>query len=278
MKIIFLDIDGVLNVEYNEKDKYGHIFKEEYVQNLAEIIEKTGAKIVISSTWKDKGIERIHNLWLERGLPGEIIDITPDCIDVVKSTEIEFYDEVKRGDEIKLWLDRNKVDNYVIIDDIDDFLEEQKSHFVNCSTGTPIKPWKLGIPGLKEECKIKTINILNMKEKITFDEYTEIKSKLEIKSGLILSVEEVKKTDKMLKLEVDFGEETPRIVLTAIKQELIVINENFIDQLLNKSFLFITNLLPVKMFGFESQAMIVPGEIEKFGLATIDTNPGTNIF
>ena len=47
MKTIFLDIDGVLNVDYDDKDQFGHIFRDEYVQNLKEIIEKTGAKIVI---------------------------------------------------------------------------------------------------------------------------------------------------------------------------------------------------------------------------------------
>lgn len=169
MKTIFLDIDGVLNVDYADRDQFGHIFRDEYVQNLKEIIEKTGAKIVISSTWKDKGIERMLALWKERNLPGEIIDVTPDCVDVCEATNIVYYDQVKRGHEIKLWLDRHpEVTQYVILDDIQDFLDEQQDYFVNCSTGEPQKPWKLGIPGLKEECKIKAINILNMKDKIEY--------------------------------------------------------------------------------------------------------------
>lgn len=275
MKIIFLDIDGVLNTEYNLKDKFGHIFKQEYVQNLADIIKETGAKIVISSTWKDYGLERMHNLWLERELPGEVIDITPDCIDVVESTNIEFYDEVKRGDEIKLWLTRNKeVTNYVIIDDIDDFLPEQKDYFVNCSTGKPIKPWKLGIPGLKEECKIKVINILKMKDKIEFKDFLDIQSKLEIKIGKILTVTDVPKSDKLIKLEVDFNEESPRVVVTNIKP---ILGVYYKETLLGASFPFVTNLKPVKMMGIESQAMIMPGEIETKGIATAIGVPGTII-
>ena len=276
MKTIFLDIDGVLNVDYDDKDQFGHIFRDEYVQNLKEVIEKTGAKIVISSTWKDKGIERMLALWKERNLPGEIIDVTPDCVDVCEATNIVYYDQVKRGHEIKLWLDRHpEVTQYVIFDDIQDFLDEQQDYFVNCSTGEPVKPWKLGIPGLKEECKIKAINILNMKDKIEFSEFLDASSKLEIKTGKIISVTDVPKSDKLIKLEVDFGEDTPRVVVTNIKPSL---GENYVDKLEGYSFLFITNLKPVKMMGIESHAMIMPGELENSTPAfVVNANPGTKI-
>lgn len=282
MKTIFLDIDGVLNVDYADKDQFGHIFKDEYVQNLKEIIEKTGAKIVISSTWKDKGIERMLDLWKERNLPGEIIDITPDCIEVCGNTNIVYYDQVKRGHEIKLWLDRHpEVTQYVIIDDIQDFLDEQQVHFVNCSTGEPVKPWK---SGLKEECKIKAINILNMKDKIEFAEFLDIQSKLEIKVGVIKTVTDVPKSDKLIKLEVDFGEDELRTVVTNIKPSL---GEYYVEQLTGASLPFITNLKPAKMMGIESTAMIMPGFYEntskvldwtgKLCLSTINSKPGVSI-
>lgn len=57
MKIIFLDIDGVLNVNFNGRDKYGRIFHPNFVDNLRDIINRTGAKIVISSTWKMSGLD-----------------------------------------------------------------------------------------------------------------------------------------------------------------------------------------------------------------------------
>lgn len=278
MKTIFLDIDGVLNVDYADRDQFGHIFRDEYVQNLKEIIEKTEAKIVISSTWKDKGIERMLDLWKERNLPGEIIDITPDCVDVCEATNIVYYDQVKRGHEIKLWLDRHpEVTQYVILDDIQDFLDEQQDYFVNCSTGKPVKPWKLGIPGLKEECKIKAINILNMKDKIEFSEFLDISSKLEIKPGTIKTVTDVPKSDKLIKLEVDFGEDELRTVVTNIKPTL---GEKYVDMLTGKTVLFVTNLKPVKMMGIESTAMIMPGFYDMDGnvtLSTISSKPGLSI-
>ena len=62
MKIIFLDFDGVMDTAYYDhvlakegkpgNDKYGTIFDLYCVQNLKRIIDETGAKIVVSSSWK----------------------------------------------------------------------------------------------------------------------------------------------------------------------------------------------------------------------------------
>ena len=53
MKVIFLDIDGVLNYS-GCKEKIGGIFfvNDERIKILKEIIDKTNAKIVLSSTWR----------------------------------------------------------------------------------------------------------------------------------------------------------------------------------------------------------------------------------
>ena len=73
-KVIFLDIDGVLNTKYwhaqKEKDQYGYTFDATAVANLAKIIEKTGADIVISSSWKCMGLAELRNMWVDRQLPG----------------------------------------------------------------------------------------------------------------------------------------------------------------------------------------------------------------
>jgi len=86
-KVIFLDIDGVLKPEVVRgrvvKDKYGEIFDQSNVDVLASIIEQTGAKIVISSTWKYDGLDKMKQMWNDRHLPGDVIDITPSEMDVV---------------------------------------------------------------------------------------------------------------------------------------------------------------------------------------------------
>lgn len=134
-KVIFLDIDGVLKPEVVRgrvvKDKYGEIFDQSNVDVLASIIEQTGAKIVISSTWKYDGLDKMKQMWNDRHLPGDVIDITPSEMDVVDAGIEDFYDLVKRGHEIQLWLNNNDFNgNYVIIDDIDDMLDNQANNFV----------------------------------------------------------------------------------------------------------------------------------------------------
>ncbi len=171
IKVIFLDIDGVLNVYCESHDKWGCTFHRHLVDNLRYIIEKTGAKIVISSTWRSgftmfdgsyiDGLTGLKQMWIDRNLPGEIIDITPNAQDVIKNTDIEFYDLVDRGHEIKLWLDKNPVDNYCIIDDDNDFLIEQRSNFVRTANNIDHTDCvDIGL-GLTKICADKIINILN---------------------------------------------------------------------------------------------------------------------
>lgn len=166
MKIIFLDIDGVLNVIPQGRDQFGSIFHQNFVDNLKWIIDETNAKIVVSSSWRHSGIDFIKQMWKHRSLPGEVIGITPDEVDVVEMTICEFYDLVQRGHEIQLWLDYHqyfeKIDiKYCIIDDDDDMLPEQMNNFVKTADNSDHEDCiDIGY-GLTKECARKVIEILN---------------------------------------------------------------------------------------------------------------------
>lgn len=90
-------------------------------------------------------------------------------------------------------------------------------------------------------------------------------SKVEIKVGTILEIEEVVGSEKLLKLSVDFGEEKPRQVLSGIKKFFEK------DFLLNKQFAFVTNLEPRKIMEMESEAMILATGEETLSLLTPTT-------
>ena len=138
MKVLFLDIDGVLNSLDNvysriylwkhsnknkSRDEYGDIFDERCVRWLQYIIEKTDCKIVVSSTWRKGGLKYIHNLWKFRNLPGEVIDITPSVVD---NNLISLYgEEADRGYEIQQWIEDNSPERYCIVDDDNDMLSCQ---------------------------------------------------------------------------------------------------------------------------------------------------------
>lgn len=90
------------------------------------------------------------------------------------------------------------------------------------------------------------------KEKITFEQYQEVANILEIKMGLIISVENFKDNKPhVYKMIVDFLEDGLRTVITSIG------NDYTKDKLEGEYFLFITNLEPVKQYGILSEAMII---------------------
>lgn len=93
-----------------------------------------------------------------------------------------------------------------------------------------------------------------MKDKITFDEFLAIDAKLEIKIGMIRNIELMPKSDKMLKLEVSFGDDDRRTVMTNIGNRVDV------DNLDGAQLPFITNLEPAKIMGVMSEAMIMIAE------------------
>ncbi|MBD3366054.1 methionine--tRNA ligase subunit beta [candidate division WWE3 bacterium] len=85
-----------------------------------------------------------------------------------------------------------------------------------------------------------------MKEKITFDEF----SKLDIKIGQIKEAERVPESDKLIKLQVDLGEETRQVVAGFGK---------FFqpEELLGVQVPVVVNMSPVKLMGVESNGMVL---------------------
>lgn len=147
-KIIFLDIDGVLNPsayymmlrnmwkaskgEIKAWDKYGFLFFNQNCDALKYIIDKTGAKIVICSTWRWAGIMHLKDMWKARNLAGQIIDITPTEDKLLASGYVKTGEPVCRGKEIQYWIDENKfTGKYAIIDDTKDMLNKQQKNFVS---------------------------------------------------------------------------------------------------------------------------------------------------
>lgn len=85
-----------------------------------------------------------------------------------------------------------------------------------------------------------------VKKTITFDEF----EKLDIRIGTIITVTEVAKSNKLMKLIVDFGDHT-RSILAGIKQE-----REDPQEIEGKQALFVLNLPEKKMAGEVSQGML----------------------
>lgn len=162
-KVIFLDIDGVLNTQQHQQalrakgvatsDKWGALFNPSAVHRFKYIIEQTGADIVLISSWKFLGLEAMRQMWSERGLPGKVLDITPssESDELLLSIDLEQDDLPNpcKGAEIEAWLSLHAKPNasYVIIDDEAIVLPEQRDRFVQT------KP-EVGLSEQDAECAI----------------------------------------------------------------------------------------------------------------------------
>jgi len=160
MKIIFLDIDGVLAVNRQEHDKYGALFHDNFVDNLKHIIDETEASIVITSTWRLSGEDVMLNMWKDRNMPGILIGSTPILKNQPRGNEIKYFIESFNGNYA---VKRHglTITNYVILDDDIDMLDYQLPHFVHTYKNLDHSDYiDLGY-GLTKECAEQAIKILN---------------------------------------------------------------------------------------------------------------------
>ena len=135
--IIFLDFDGVLNSWEFVKRAMGHHKKydtqgvigldEQAVQRLHRLCVETGARVVVSSSWRlIHDLDELRGFLGAKGFPREwVIDVTPSCY----TDEGEVHPYPCRGSEIAAWLDAHLyVDRYAIIDDDSDMGEVAHRH------------------------------------------------------------------------------------------------------------------------------------------------------
>ncbi len=139
MKVIFLDIDGVLNsVQYAIArgpidERLGFSYRteleidKEALFHLERAIFETSAYVVISSSWRILyQPQQIGVMFAARGtFNAEMWDeIIIGCTPRVPSGH--------RGTEVQAWLDKHPgVDKYVIVDDDSDFHNYQKPRFIH---------------------------------------------------------------------------------------------------------------------------------------------------
>lgn len=130
-RIIFLDIDGVLNSNFwNESHQKeisdGKLIDEEKVRVLAQLVKRTGAEIILHSGWRfwfDSEMNplrpeaaKLAGMFSKEGLV--IAGVTPDLTteEIRRTKKFSFV----KADEILLWLEEHSdVSSWVVLDDLD---------------------------------------------------------------------------------------------------------------------------------------------------------------
>ena len=154
MTVVFLDFDGVLNsAKYDEeRDKTRNTnIDESRLPYLKRIVEKTGAKIVLTTSWREH--------WNKNEADCDDVGVWLNAL--FEKYGLKIYDKTPRlhfgagrKAEVFSWLEYppEKIENYVIIDDYGFAWEELGDKLVKTS------PY-IG-RGLEEEHVRKAIEIL----------------------------------------------------------------------------------------------------------------------
>lgn len=177
--VLFLDIDGVLNNFSNREtflpiDSSGNRLEtrlsKDAINLVNHICDETGAKVVISSSWREFDISTVSD---NRKKNGDFLDLRAFLRKI--GLTAEFHEDWRtplsieidnrwsmiirgftRGTEIQKWVEKHpEISNFVILDDVDPILEfgkDQREHHlvhVNPICGLTDENAKLSIKILK---------------------------------------------------------------------------------------------------------------------------------
>lgn len=94
---------------------------------------------------------------------------------------------------------------------------------------------------------------------VPFDQFVAV----ELRVGTVRAASPVEGSEKLLRLEVDLGEERPRQVLSGIAKLVPF------ESLVGNQYLFAANLPPRPMMGLQSEAMLLATDGEDEGLVLV---------
>lgn len=155
LKILFLDIDGVLNsrtfykkraasgIWYAKEDYIKEQFDPDAVARLNQIIEATGAQICVSSTWRlSHSVFALQKIFNDVGIKGEIVG---------KTQNLSGDHKYPRGYEIEAWINAGNVQNYVVLEDDVVDMDMLKGHVIRTT-------FEYGLLDKHVETAIKILN------------------------------------------------------------------------------------------------------------------------
>jgi hypothetical protein len=129
MKVLFLDVDGVLNGwggcpcnDYGQNDaRTDHMMCSVLATRIQRLCEKADLKIVVSSSWRNSRSQaEMAQLFRGCGITAEVVGMTPTfAVMTGPPGTRELF--ANRGEECMAWLNRRsagEIDNFVIFDDM----------------------------------------------------------------------------------------------------------------------------------------------------------------
>lgn len=172
MKVVFLDVDGILTYSDYENEDTSNIDVDK-VKLLKEICDSTNAKVVISSSWRGSetytprfyhiliSILMAHDIEVLGDAPYIEVEYENNVSQLIAEITLEDLPYLKikygtgRAAEIQKWISEHDVDSFVILDDEDwNWADYGYDKYW-------IQPTWFGDGGLKREYVDRAIAILN---------------------------------------------------------------------------------------------------------------------
>jgi methionyl-tRNA synthetase len=123
------------------------------------------------------------------------------------------------------------------------------------TTGNPLTRGESLFPRISQEKEGETSEkrapVIDLKPEIDYEEF----SKVDLRVGKILAAEAVPKSNKLLKLKIDIGEE--RTIVAGIGKDYTP------AELIGRKIVIVANLKPAKLMGVESYGMLLATDTDK---------------
>jgi methionyl-tRNA synthetase len=173
--------------------------------------------------------EATQQIYAQLGLSGDVSQINPENLTY---GELQAGTNIGETNAVFPRIDKNKVMNEIVDKKTEDGSQNTE---VKTQTATDNEP-----PAAKEE------------QFITIDDFL----KVELRVGEIKVAERIPKADKLLRFEIDLGEEKPRQILAGLAEYYEP------ETLIGRKVVVVANLKPRMMRGLESQGMICAASLE----------------
>ncbi|MEK6304496.1 MAG: methionine--tRNA ligase [Acidobacteriota bacterium] len=192
--------------------------------------------------------ESARGIWAQMGLAGDPVQINPNDVKWGEPLEVSKIEQISPSFP--------KLDKEKIMTEINNEAPQPSAPATSETAPAPQEQTKREEPvgGAAASAQAEA-NI------ITIDDFV----KVELRAATVLEAERIPKADKLLRLQVDLGEEKPRQILAGIAQHYEP------EQLVGRKIIVVSNLAPRKLRGLESNGMLLAASIGEDGRPVLAT-------
>lgn len=208
--------------------------------------------------------ESTREIWAQMGLAGEPLRINPREANWGEQLEVSRIDRIS---PVFPKLNKEK-----IMSEIENQSSQTAGQPTKGTASTEVASEQASLPDMVKHATTKAEEVSSpvgatqavappTSETIAIDDFV----KVELRAATVLEAERVPKADKLLKLQVDLGEEKPRQILAGIAEHYAP------EDMVGRKIIVVSNLAPRKLRGLESNGMLLAASVGEDGRPVLAT-------